>query len=284
MVDRTSSDSDVPLKKKRSTKSSKSSFRNEEGDADSEDSMPIKKRRECATRAREASKKTLLAEEADDDHASGSGDADSEDLEYDKLDGKTKKGKQRAPSTKQRPPRKATGAPKGNSNTAAGAGASSKPKRKPAKAASGTEGEKKSPNPAAGRKPRGAGGGGARRGRAKEEEEEEEVPNDARKYFKEGQKHITPPNGEGTRAFYESLYEENPNSLIALRYVIEYGVLTGTKLHESLPKYALLKELGAFKGAGGGVQPEFKEGLSEQQLAAAKKALEVKGWTGLKKK
>lgn len=59
------------------------------------------------------------------------------------------------------------------------------------------------------------------------------------------------------------------------RYVIEYGVLTGTKLHESLPKYALLKELGAFKGAGGGVQPEFKEGLSEQQLAAAKKALEV---------
>lgn len=59
------------------------------------------------------------------------------------------------------------------------------------------------------------------------------------------------------------------------RYVIEYGVLTGTKLHESLPKYAFLKELGAFKGAGGGVQPEFKEGLSDQQLSAAKKALEV---------
>lgn len=94
----------------------------------------------------------------------------------------------------QRPPRKATGAAKGSSNTAGGAGASSKPKRKPAKAASATEGEKRSPNPAAGRKPRGAGGGGARRGRAKEEEEEEEVPNDARKYFKEGQKHITPPN------------------------------------------------------------------------------------------
>lgn len=96
-----SSDSDVPLKKKRNAKNPKGSFpRNEEADGDSEDSMPIKKRRECAAKAREASKRALLADEADYDHASGSGDADSEDLENGKADGKSKKSRQRAPSAK----------------------------------------------------------------------------------------------------------------------------------------------------------------------------------------
>ncbi|SPJ11223.1 conserved protein, unknown function [Plasmodium sp. DRC-Itaito] len=78
--------------------------------------------------------------------------------------------------------------------------------------------------------------------------------NDARKYFKEGQKIITPPNGDGTRAFYESLLEENPNSVIAIKYCIEHGILSGTKHHEALYKYYVLKKNNAFKSNFGGVR------------------------------
>lgn len=105
------------------------------------------------------------------------------------------------------------------------------------------------------------------------EEEENALPNDARRYFKQGQKFITPPNGDGTRGFYESLFEENKNSLVALRYVVEWGVLTGTLLHESLPRYFALKEKGAFKGAGGGLQKAFINGVDESDIAAAAKML-----------
>ncbi|SOV16436.1 conserved protein, unknown function [Plasmodium sp. gorilla clade G2] len=87
--------------------------------------------------------------------------------------------------------------------------------------------------------------------------------NDARKYFKEGQKIITPPNGDGTRAFYESLLEENPNSIIAIKYCIEHGILSGTKHHEALYKYYVLKKNNAFKSNFGGVRIEFKKLLEE---------------------
>eukprot|EP01068_Selenidium_serpulae_P008590 Selendium_serpulae@DN5023_c0_g2_i2.p1 len=45
--------------------------------------------------------------------------------------------------------------------------------------------------------------------------------------FKEAQRHKQPPKGDGTRAFYESLLEENPNSLMALKWCLEHGVLSG---------------------------------------------------------
>lgn len=109
------------------------------------------------------------------------------------------------------------------------------------------------------------------------EEEENSLPNDARRYFKQGQKFITPPNGDGTRGFYESLFEENKNSLVALRYVIEWGVLTGTLLHESLPRYFALKEKGAFKGAGGGLQKAFMNGLDQADINAAARMLNAGG-------
>merc|ERR1712183_765000 len=44
---------------------------------------------------------------------------------------------------------------------------------------------------------------------------------DMRKLFKEGQKSITPPLADSTRAFYGSLYKENPDSKIAIKYCIE---------------------------------------------------------------
>ncbi|XP_022586933.2 uncharacterized protein LOC34622396 [Cyclospora cayetanensis] len=111
------------------------------------------------------------------------------------------------------------------------------------------------------------------RGEGTAEEEENLLPNDARKYFKQGQKFITPPNGDGTRGFYESLFEENRNSLVALRYLVEWGVLTGTLLHESLPRYFALKEKGAFKGAGGGLQRAFMNGVDQADINAAAKML-----------
>ncbi|VWU48144.1 conserved protein, unknown function [Hepatocystis sp. ex Piliocolobus tephrosceles] len=80
---------------------------------------------------------------------------------------------------------------------------------------------------------------------------------DARKYFKEGQKFITPPNGDGSRAFYESLLEENSNSIIAIKYCIEHGVLSGTKHHEALYKYYVLKKNNAFRNIIGGIKNEF---------------------------
>ncbi|SBS97283.1 hypothetical protein POVCU1_036950 [Plasmodium ovale curtisi] len=88
---------------------------------------------------------------------------------------------------------------------------------------------------------------------------------DARKYFKEGQKLITPPNGDGTRAFYESLLEENPNSIIAIKYCIEYGVLSGTKHHETLCKYDILKKNNAFRNNFGGVKGEFVKLLEDSK-------------------
>ncbi|KAL8270932.1 hypothetical protein Esti_005144 [Eimeria stiedai] len=107
-----------------------------------------------------------------------------------------------------------------------------------------------------------------------EEEDQNTLPNDARRYFKEGQKFITPPNGDGTRGFYESLFEENKNSLVALRYVVEWGVLTGTLLHDSLPRYFALRDKGAFKGTAGGLQKAFMNGgLTEAEINAATKML-----------
>ncbi|KAL8426551.1 hypothetical protein Efla_006616 [Eimeria flavescens] len=83
--------------------------------------------------------------------------------------------------------------------------------------------------------------------------------------------------GDGTRGFYESLFEENKNSLVALRYVVEWGVLTGTLLHESLPRYFALREKGAFKGAAGGLQKAFMNGgLEEAEIKAATKMLNVR--------
>lgn len=96
-----------------------------------------------------------------------------------------------------------------------------------------------------------------------EEENREEALEDARQYFKVGQKVLTPPNGDGTRAFYESLLEENPNSIIAIKYCIEHGVLTGSKYHEALYKYVVLKKNNALKNNSGGKKIDVVKLLEE---------------------
>eukprot|EP00440_Ansanella_granifera_P011912 gb/GFBE01012948.1/.p1 GENE.gb/GFBE01012948.1/~~gb/GFBE01012948.1/.p1 ORF type:complete len:100 (+),score=34.79 gb/GFBE01012948.1/:1-300(+) len=69
---------------------------------------------------------------------------------------------------------------------------------------------------------------------------------DHRKSFKEGQKNLTPPVADATRAFSESLLEENPDSQMAIRFCVEYGVKPLEEHKKLLKKYNHLKEKGAF--------------------------------------
>lgn len=50
------------------------------------------------------------------------------------------------------------------------------------------------------------------------------------------------PQGSGDRVFYESLLRENPDSLIAVRWHVEYGVFPPEKCEEMMAKLAELKE------------------------------------------
>ncbi len=75
---------------------------------------------------------------------------------------------------------------------------------------------------------------------------EDFVKGDARKYFREGQRFVTPVQGDATRGFYESLLEEKQDSPMAIRFCIEYGVLPGDKHASYLKKYNKLKESGVF--------------------------------------
>merc|ERR1712232_1359331 len=65
---------------------------------------------------------------------------------------------------------------------------------------------------------------------------------DLRKLFKEGQKNLTPPVADATRAFYESLYAENPESVIAIKFCVEYGILPLESHKKVLKKYNNLKD------------------------------------------
>ena len=62
-------------------------------------------------------------------------------------------------------------------------------------------------------------------------EEEEESYED---FILPGQKNSTPPAGDATRAFYESLLEQRPDSLMAKKYCVEYGCLDPEKANEYL--------------------------------------------------
>ena len=60
-------------------------------------------------------------------------------------------------------------------------------------------------------------------------EEEEESYED---FILPGQKNSTPPAGDATRAFYESLLEQRPDSLMAKKYCVEYGCLDADRANE----------------------------------------------------
>merc|ERR1711879_508739 len=80
----------------------------------------------------------------------------------------------------------------------------------------------------------------------KEQPEKPSAELDQRKLFKEGQRFITPPVADATRGFYESLYAENPESKIAIRFCVEYGLLSLEDHKKVLKKFNHLKEKGAY--------------------------------------
>jgi len=97
---------------------------------------------------------------------------------------------------------------------------------------------------------------------------------DARRHFKEGQTKICPPMGDGGRAFYETLLQENPQSLIATRWLVERGCLVGTQLKEVVARYYILKDKGAYKLSAGGIKPQFCNGIKSktEKMEPVKKA------------
>merc|ERR1711948_72958 len=100
---------------------------------------------------------------------------------------------------------------------------------------------------------------------------------DHRKLFKEGQKNICPPVADSTRAFYESLLEENPESKIAIKFCVEYGVLP-LELH----KNNKLREKGAF--SMGALVKKMVEKKEMKEKDGGKEKKEKKDKDGKEKK
>ena len=57
-----------------------------------------------------------------------------------------------------------------------------------------------------------------------------------------GQKFSTPPAGDATRAFYESLLEQRPDSVMAKKYCVEYGCLDPDKANEYIKEIEKIKK------------------------------------------
>ena len=71
--------------------------------------------------------------------------------------------------------------------------------------------------------------------KSKEEESlNEEEEESYEEFILPGQKNSTPPAGDATRAFYESLLEQRPDSIMAKKYCVEYGCLDPDKANEFL--------------------------------------------------
>jgi hypothetical protein len=56
--------------------------------------------------------------------------------------------------------------------------------------------------------------------------------NSKKLFFVPGQKYVSPSDGDGTRVFYESLLNQNPKSLMAKKWCLEYGLLSKDKASE----------------------------------------------------
>merc|ERR1712137_793745 len=105
---------------------------------------------------------------------------------------------------------------------------------------------------------------------------------DHRKLFKEGQKSICPPVADSTRAFYESLLEENPESKIAIKFCVEYGVLPLEQHKKLLHKYNKLREKGAF--SMGALVKKMVEKKEMKEKDGGKEKKEKKDKDGKEKK
>lgn len=88
--------------------------------------------------------------------------------------------------------------------------------------------------------------------------------------YQEGQLFETPRKGDPSRTFYHTLLEENSDSLMALKYCIEYGVLS-PEAHKNIYKKYLDHGLKKGKAVGTrGTTPPKK--VPAKKKAPAKKA------------
>jgi hypothetical protein len=78
--------------------------------------------------------------------------------------------------------------------------------------------------------------------REEEEARQEELRQEQEESRKPGQKYPQPSPGAGDRVFYESLLEQRPDSLMAMQWCVEYGVLSKERAVE------IYKELLKSKG------------------------------------
>ncbi|TMW67124.1 hypothetical protein Poli38472_012240 [Pythium oligandrum] len=111
--------------------------------------------------------------------------------------------------------------------------------------------------------------------------EEEEWSKEQEANRKPGQKHPTPSPGHADRVFYESLLQQRPQSRMAKKWCLEYGVLKWAEAE------ALCKELGIAinvtrpaKASSGIKKEKASRGRStnyEKQEAMAAEAMGITG-------
>ena len=75
-----------------------------------------------------------------------------------------------------------------------------------------------------------------------EESQNEEDEESYEDFILPGQKNSTPPAGDATRAFYESLLEQRPDSIMAKKYCVEYGCLDADKENEYIKDLEKMKK------------------------------------------
>merc|ERR1712032_27432 len=113
----------------------------------------------------------------------------------------------------------------------------------------------------------------------KKEKKEKGTVRDHRQLFKEGQRFLSPPMADATRAFYSSMLEENPDSKIAIKWCIEFGVLSVEQHKKVYKKFAKLRDAGAYN-----VGVQIKRALEKSERKKEKKDKKDKKEKGEKDK
>jgi hypothetical protein len=87
---------------------------------------------------------------------------------------------------------------------------------------------------------------------------------------KVGQKHPTPTPGNGDRVFYETLFQQRPDSEMAQQWCVDYGVLSeeeAAKIHKKIMKRKAAAK-GTSSSGGSSSSPAPK---SEKKKSSSKK-------------
>ncbi|KAL7444602.1 hypothetical protein ACHAXM_009520 [Skeletonema potamos] len=88
-----------------------------------------------------------------------------------------------------------------------------------------------------------------------------------------GQKHPTPTPGNGDRVFYETLFQQRPDSEMAQEWCVNYGVLSeeeAAKIHKKISKRKAAAKTTS-SGAGGSSSSNSPAPKSEKKKSSSKK-------------